>query len=415
MHARHVALIALVAAFTAASLGAIAQRSTEPTGHRHKLRHLPPLPRPPADGNATLFGAPLVGLSAAELAAFAEGREEFESIETADGGLGPIFNNNSCAACHTAPVSGGASMVTVTRFGKSVAGHFDPLAEKGGSLLQQFATEPEAQERVPAEANVVAKRVTTPLFGAGLLEAIPDAEIRLNEARNQPDGVSGRAAVITDVVTGKPRIGRFGWKAQHASLLGFAADAYFNEMGVTSRFFPSENAPNGDQDRLAKYLTTTGINDPANADGRSDIDASADFMRLLAPPPPLRPSASALAGARLFGEINCDACHRPVMFTGASPIAAIAHKAVPLFSDLLLHDMGTLGDGIAQGAAGTREIKTAPLWGLRARPVFLHDGRAATVRDAILGHAGEATAARNRFDRLDRAAQQQLIDFLNTI
>src|SRR5205085_5339619 len=139
---------------------------------------------------------------------------------------GPIFNDTSCASCHSAPVSGGAGTTTVTRFGRSSGGHFDPLVEEGGSLLQARAIVPEAQESVPLDANVVAQRITTPLFGAGLLEAIPDDEIKLNEKRSKADGVSGRAAVITDVVTGQPRVGRLGWKAQHASLLAFAADAY---------------------------------------------------------------------------------------------------------------------------------------------------------------------------------------------
>jgi len=201
------------------------------------------------------LGQPLVGLTAAQQAAFSEGREEFESIETAAGGLGPIFNNDSCAACHSAPVSGGASATTVTRFGRSEQGRFDPLAELGGSLLQQFAIDPAALERVPDEANVVAQRLTAPLFGAGLIEAIADAEILLNAARTQPDGISGRAAVVDDVVSGQRRIGRFGWKAQHASLLGFAGDAYRNEMGVTDRFFPHENAPNANQALLARFVT----------------------------------------------------------------------------------------------------------------------------------------------------------------
>ena len=415
MSARHAAATLLLAGITAIAVTVTAQPTTAPSGHRHKLRRVPPLPHPPLDGTAAELGAPLIGLTPDQLAAFAEGREEFESIETPDGGLGPIFNDVSCASCHSAPVSGGAGTSTVTRFGRSNGAHFDPLAAKGGSLLQRRAIAPEAQEVVPAEANVVALRVTTPLFGAGLLEAIPDDEIVLNARRSKADGVSGRAAVITDVATGRERVGRLGWKAQHASLLGFAADAYLNEMGVTSRLFPEENAPNGDRALLAKVLTTTGINDPADASGRSDIDLTADFMRLLAPPPALRASGSALAGQRLFHQLNCDACHRPTMTTGASPIAALAHKVVPLYSDLLLHDMGALGDGIEQGAASGREFRTAPLWGLRVRPSFLHDGRALTIADAILGHAGEATAARDRFGRLDDASRQQLIDFLMTL
>jgi CxxC motif-containing protein (DUF1111 family) len=414
MSARHAASIFLVASLTAA-VTVTAQQATEPSGHRHKLRRVPPLPHPPSDGNAAEFGAPLVGLTADELAAFDDGREEFESIETPEGGLGPIFNDSSCASCHSAPVSGGAGTTTVTRFGRLTAGHFDPLAEKGGSLLQARAIVPRAQESVPREANVVALRITTPLFGAGLLEAIPDEEIVLNAQRSKADGVSGRAAVITDVATGQQRVGRLGWKAQHASLLAFTADAYLNEMGVTSRLFPDENAPNGNTALLAKVLPTTGINDPADDSGRSDIDAAADFMRLLAPPPTERATGSALAGERLFRQLNCDACHRPTMTTGESPVAALANKVVPLYSDLLLHDMGALGDGIEQGAATGSELRTAPLWGLRARPRLLHDGRALTIADAILAHSGEATAARNRFGQLDDESRQQLIDFLKTL
>ena len=284
MSARHPAAIFLVASVMAVALTVTAEPSTAPTGHRQKLRRVPSLPHPPLD-STTELGAPLVGLTTDQRAAFEAGREEFESIETAEGGLGPIFNDLSCASCHSTPVSGGAGTTTVTRFGRSAGGHFDPLVEKGGSLLQARAIVAEAQESVPAEANVVAQRITTPLFGAGLLEAIPDEDILQNEKRSKADGVSGRAAVITDVATGRQRIGRLGWKAQHASLLGFAADAYLNEMGVTSRLFPDENAPNGDRALLAKVMVTTGINDPTDASGRSDIDLTADFMRLLAAPP----------------------------------------------------------------------------------------------------------------------------------
>ena len=411
-------LKAILAATTVAVIAttALAQAGLQPTGHRHKLRHVPPLAHPQPNGNIPQFGDPLLGLTVEQTAAFLAGREEFESVETIEGGLGPIFNNNSCAACHSAPVSGGASTTFVTRFGRTTNGHFDPLASEGGSLLQQSAIDPSLQEVVPADANVVAHRITTPLFGAGLIEAIPDAEIVVNALRPKPDGITGRVAVIVDVTTGRQRVGRLGWKAQHASLLGFAGDAYLNEMGVTNRFFPTENAPNGNQTLLAPWLTGTGLDDPPDATtGRSDIDAAADFMRLLAPPPALPRDASAQAGQRLFGQMRCDACHQPVLFSGPSPVHALAFKPVPLYSDLLLHDMGTLGDGIEQSAAHANEIKTAPLWGLRARLALLHDGRATNAADAILAHAGEAKAARDRFARLGAAERQQLIDFLNSI
>ena len=406
----------IVAAAIAALAGtSIAQIGSSSFHHRHKLKPAKP-PQRPVPGAGAQFGDPLSGLDATNLQAFNDGREEFEAVETPEGGLGPIFNDSSCVVCHSAGATGGASAVTVTRFGRVSNGKFDPLEALGGSLLQRFAIAPEAQEKIPAQANVIAQRVATPLFGAGLIEAIPDGDILLNAQRRQPDGVHGRVSTVTDVTTGKTRVGRFGWKLQQATLLAFAGDAYLNEMGVTSRFFPTENAPNGNQALLAKYDLVPDIEDAVDpATGKGDIDHAADFMRFLAPPPPVRMTASALAGGNLFQQMQCTACHMPVMFTGPNPIAALSHQPVPLFSDLLLHDMGSLGDGIEQGVAKGNEMRTAPLWGLRMRPRFLHDGRAATVADAISAHAGEATASANRFKGLKPAQRQQLLDYLNGI
>jgi CxxC motif-containing protein (DUF1111 family) len=187
-------------------------------------------------------------------------------------------------------------------------------------------------------------------------------------------------------------------------------------MGITNRFFPTENAPNGNQALLAAYDHLADPEDTVDpATGRSDIDSAADFMRLLAPVAALRQSASAAAGERLFSQIGCAACHLPTMQSGPSSIPALDRKSVALYSDLLLHDMGTLADGIAQAGAGTAEMRTAPLWGLRLRLPFLHDGRAATVDAAIRAHDGEAAVVRNRYARLAPAAQQQLLDFLRTL
>ena len=373
-------------------------------------------PQRAAPGGAPQFGEPLAGLSTDELAAFTGGRDEFEAVETVAGGLGPIFNDSSCVACHSAGGTGGASNQKVTRFGRSVGGVFSPLDHLGGSLLQARAIDPAVQEHVPAEANVVAQRLATPLFGAGLIEAIPDAEIELNARRPQPDGVRGRALKITDVASGQPRIGRFGWKAQQATLLSFAGDAYLNEMGVTSRLFPTENAPNGNQALLARYDKVPDVEDSVNpATGQSDIDHAAAFMRLLAPPPPVRATAASLAGGKLFEQARCSACHQPVMLTGPSPVRALAYQPVRLYSDLLRHDMGALGDGIEQDGAKAREMRTAPLWGLRLRPAFLHDGRALSVGQAILLHDGAAARSRDRFKALKPVEQLQLLAFLQTL
>ncbi len=371
------------------------------------------LPPPPPTPTRPDFGSPLPGLTPGQLAAFAAGVEEFTNEETVASGLGPIFNHVSCVACHSGPAVGGSSDIVVTRFGRTVNGVFDPLTEKGGPLLQQFAIDPAAREVVPPEANTIARRRTTPLFGLGLMEAIPDDAIRQGALRQKPDGVAGRISEVTDITTGQVRVGRFGWKLQQATLLAFAADAYLNEMGITSRFFPKENAPNGNAVLATLFDTTLDPEDEVNpATGRGDVDALADFMRLLGAPPRLPLSPSARAGEPLFAQIGCAVCHTPLMHTGPNRIAALDRKPVWLFSDLLLHDMGTLGDGIAQGAAKPREMRTAPLWGLRASPPYLHDGRAPTVHDAIAAHEGEGRVSRDRYLRLTLTQRRQLLDYL---
>jgi CxxC motif-containing protein (DUF1111 family) len=351
------------------------------------------------------------------MADFLDGQDDFRTAETAASGLGPIFNDVSCVACHNSGGTGGASRRTVTRFGRTDAqGNFDPLESLGGSLLQARSINPAVREFIPAEANTVAQRVTTPLFGAGLIEAISDSTIVQGTLRPKPAGIHGKVSVVADVTTGRNRIGRFGWKAQQATLLAFAADAYRNEMGITNRFFPTENAPNGNTALLARFDHAADPEDQIDPlTGKGDIDRVADFMRLLAAPPRGALTPSSQAGERLFVSLDCAACHTPTMTTGKNSIAALSEQPVALYSDLLLHDMGALGDGIAQGTAGTRDMRTAPLWGLRARPVWLHDGRATSVDAAIRGHAGEAQSSRDRYTQLNATARQQLLDFLNTL
>ncbi len=293
---------------------------------------------------------------------------------------------------------------------------FDPLENLGGSLLQERAIDPAGREVIPAEANTVAQRVATPIFGAGLIEAIPDSTIVFNTLRPKPAGIRGRVSVVADVASRGNRIGRFGWKAQQATLTAFSADAYRNEMGITNRFFPTENAPNGNPSLLARFDRVADPEDQIDpADGKADLDRNADFMRLLAPPARGPETASSRAGERLFAALDCAACHTPTMTTGRNPILALSEKSVGLYSDLLLHDMGPLGDGIAQGTAGTTEMRTAPLWGLRLRPVWLHDGRARTLDATIRAHAGEAQNSRDKYTRLGGAERQQLLEFLNTL
>jgi CxxC motif-containing protein (DUF1111 family) len=205
----------------------------------------------------------------------------------------------------------------VTHFGRNTNGVFDPLSTLGGSLLQNSAISAAAAEVIPRQANVIARRQSTPIFGAGLIEAIPEATLLQNEARPSVDGIRGKAARIVDIASGQNAIGRFGWKAQQATLLSFSRDAFLNEMGITNRLFPKENAPNGKADVLAQFdkvADPEAAGDPVT--GKSEVDRAADFMRLLAPPPTIAPSASALAGSAIFRGIGCPQCHVPSMTTG---------------------------------------------------------------------------------------------------
>ena len=282
--------------------------------------------------------------------------------------------------------------------------------------MQERAIDPIALERVPPQANVVAHRQSTPLFGLGLIEAIPDATIQRRVRTKPIDGILGRAAIVTDVATGKSMVGRFGWKAQQATLLAFAGDAYLNEIGITNRLFPTENAPNGNATLLKKFDTVKDPEDTVETStGKQGIDRLADFMRLLSPPSALPMNASTTFGAKIFLDVGCANCHTPMMTTGPNKIEALNAQRVMLYSDLLLHDMGSLNDGIGQAGANPNEMKTPPLWGLRFSAPYLHDGRAQTVDDAIKAHDGEAKATRDRYLKLEPNQRQLLIQFLQSI
>jgi len=355
------------------------------------------------------IGDPLPGLTQSQLNGFFDGKDDFEEEETAATGLGPIFNRSSCAECHGFPAIGGSSNITVTRFGRTKSGAFDSLANLGGSLLQERAIVKSGLETVPHEANVRAKRQSTPLFGLGLVEAIPDATI-LRGVRTTPvDGIFGKASIVDDVSTKTKLVGKFGWKAQHARLLSFAGDAYLNEMGITNRLFPKENAPNGNIVLLTKLDKVADPEDDGNG-----IDILADFMRYLAPPPTNPTTANTAFGAKLFFDIGCAKCHTPVMTT-SSKIKSLDKKNVWLYSDLLLHDMGKLGDGIVQGMAGPKDIKTAPLWGIKDSGPYLHDGSAKTIDAAIRDHDGEAKIVIDRYKKLKVDQRKLIIEFLNSI
>src|SRR5262249_21371367 len=162
----------------------------------------------------------------------------------------------------------------------------------------------------------------------------------------------------------------FGWKCQQGSLFSFGADAYLNEMGISTPVLPDDNCPQGDCTLLTADPAATHPNDDIGA-----VQAVADFMTLLGPPPQLSRNSQARTGAQTFVAMGCANCHFPVLQTGPNPIAALDRVTFFPFSDFLLHDMGSLGDGIAQAGAGPTEMRTAPLWGVRVLHTFLHDGR----------------------------------------
>lgn len=414
MNPRIIALLAVLAsaeqAWAGDPAGLVAHPGKTPSVRAHKPGHTGDN-RPYVPSVLTQFGDPLPGLTVEQLNLFLDGRDDFEHVEDVAGGLGPIFNRDSCVACHSSPATGGASTINVTRFGLTVKGKFDSLDSLGGSLLQENAITPEAQEFVPSIANVVIQRNSTPLFGLGLIDAIPDSEIVRNAKAYPNERIKGRVGWVTDVISGKRMAGRFGWKAQQATVLGFAADAYRNEMGVTNRYFPTENAPNGDLVRLAK---TDFVQDPedAPATGLADFEKVANFMLFLAAPPVNKPTPATASGRMLFDAAACSLCHTPTMRTGYSKIAALNNKEVRLYSDLLLHDMGSLGDGIVQETATGRDFRTAPLWGIAQSAPYLHDGRAVTIDEAIKAHDGEGKVSKERYLKLNKTQQKLLTDFV---
>ena len=368
-------------------------------------------------------GDAIYGLTPAQLARFEAGRTVFNATLLVNQGLGPCFNQQSCGACHGIPAIGGAGTIAVTRFGIAGAGAvpFDPMGSLGGSLLQEQSIDPACLETVPPAATVVINRLTPPTFGMGLVQAIPDAAILAN-ALNPPFGVSGIAHMVgafEDPPNSPLHVGRFGWKAQVATALTFSADASLVEMGMTNRFVLTEQAPNGNMALLAVWDTVPDPEDGPDAQGFHRIDRMDDFQRFLAAPP--QTPRSGMAGEALFNAIGCASCHTPAFTSGTAPEAALSNIALRPYGDFLLHDMGSLGDGIVQGAGTENEMRTAPLWGVRARPALLHDGRATGLDFAgmidlsVQDHFGEAAAARSAWIALSPAQRDVVVNFLDSL
>jgi len=380
----------------------------------------------------TSLGDPLPGLDATQTGLFEDGLDAFNEVETVADGLGPVFNERACGNCHNVGASGGSGIQFEVRAGHLTGTTFDSLVSEGGQLFDLFSvTSLPAAERttipgcnlapngepVPADANVTALRRTTALFGLGLVDATPDSTF-VALAASQPIAIRGRAPLVPNLTTGTPTVGKFGWKDQVPTLHQFSGDAYLNEMGITNPQFPTEQPPLGKPARVnacdGARVEPGSVEDP---DGE-DVDHFTDFMSFLAAAAPLPITGMAVSGSQIFTNIGCDGCHVRTLTSGSSPVAALANQTYHPYSDFLVHDMGSLGDSIpGNGDVGLREMRTAPLWGLRfVNPTnLLHDGRATSLEDAILRHDGQAAAARNAFASLSPGQKQNLLAFLNKL
>ncbi|MBZ5521374.1 MAG: hypothetical protein LAP21_03855 [Acidobacteriia bacterium] len=368
-------------------------------------------------------------------ATFAADEAVFMEEDDISSGLGPVYNARGCVDCHATPNVGATSQVTELRVGHlDGAGNFvNPTVTindgantiPNRSLINDRAICPQAQENFTTLETVKAFRATTNVLGDGFVEAI-DSNTLANIANNQILQTGGVVAGVLIQVPvaeapGQIRAGRFGWKDQQASLLSFAADAYVNEQGVTSRLQPT--------DTTTVCKTTTDPEDPTGPDGLEDIDHFARFMRASQAPPrdtTLAATSDAQTGASLFNAIGCNICHVTSITTapagtvingGAFTVpAALGNKIIHPYSDFLLHNVGT-GDGIVQngGQATANLMRTAPLWGFRAKVRLMHDLQTFTRNDSILRHAGEATFAANNYRSLSNTQKNQLITFLQSL
>ena len=438
---------------------------------------------PGVRGDPAGAGAPLQGLTADETAFFLDGQARFAEIEVvnkgANNGLGPRFNSNQCFSCHSQPNMGGTSPaknplldvaalagaknvvpwfivpngpIREARFKKSgnADGEVHDLfvitgrSDAPGCNIAQFDFLPAGNPLTGQGGNQnIIFRIPTPVFGAGLIEAIPDSAILANQKVNASAksqlGIHGHANAHlsgnVNLSANDGTITRFGWKAQNKSLLMFSGEAYNVEMGISNQLFPQERdetpsclftpTPNDNLNFTTTPTTTSsGISNPAVI---SDIEAFSSFMRMLAPPTPVPPTPSSEKGRETFARIGCVHCHTPSFTTGkmiasgsaTSPSAALSNQTANLYSDLLVHQMGKgLADGITQGGAGPDEFRTAPLWGVGQRVFFLHDGRTTNLVEAIRDHkskGSEASRVIEHFNKLSTQEQQEIIDFLRSL
>jgi CxxC motif-containing protein (DUF1111 family) len=425
---------------------------------------------PGVRGGAAGAGAQLEGLTEVQKEIFEAGLEDFGEEDGILSGLGPRFNLDSCAGCHAHPAVGGTSprvnpqvAVATANGARNVVPSFitldGPVREarfkykadgsRDGGVHALFVISgrkdadggdatgcrirQEDFEAQVARQNVIF-RIPTPVFGLGLIEAIPDyvivASQRATASTRSALGVRGRPNFT--LPTPNPNrngndgtIARFGWKAQNKSLLLFSGEAYNVEQGISNELFPHERAEETNCQFAWAPNDTTNMDGATAADMLSGIQKFTFFMKFLAPPAPGPTTTSVTDGKSLFVSTGCAACHTPTLTTGPSEIGALNNKPVNLYSDLMLHAMGPgLADDILQGSAGGDEFRTAPLWGLGQRIFFLHDGRTSDLKEAILAHrsaassrfpASEANLVVERYLRLGESQKQDLLNFLRSL
>ena len=366
--------------------------------------------RPPQPGD------PLPGLSAAERAQFDSGRAVFDSTFTPQVGLGPLFNASGCGECHEDPVTGANGDEVehhATVFHPERAGAMcDELADKGGPVFQDSVTPALHaalgidREPRPPSPTVVAERTTPDILGFGLLDAVPDSVILsyADPDDKNHDGISGRPNRFFD-----GRLGRFGRKASVPTLREFNDGAFQVEIGITNPSVPVEGTVAGDP------LPAGTDPAPEPEIGARGLELADAFVRLLAPPAPLKQSREARRGRDVFAQVGCTGCHIPTLRTGDNPIPALSHKEVAAYTDLLLHDMGPQLADICFGLAKPSEFRTEALMGVRLATKFLHDGRAKTPEQAIEMHGGEGMRSRDLFEALPAADRAALLAFLKTL
>ena len=423
---------------------------------------------PGARGAEAGAGGPVAGLTVKEAKFFQAGAEAFSetasvtgSVADTEPGLGPRFNSSSCISCHSHPAMGGSSPATNPQVTVAPREQVDPLVALGiisanGPVREvRFTTDGGVHDLftivgmpgAPAgctsamlsqpnfaaanAAGVMRFRIPTPTFGLGLIEAIPDATIEANAQKAKPFGITG----IVNRNGNDGTVTRFGWKAQNKSLMIFSGEAYNVEQGITNEMFPDERGESGAADAgpcrsvMASPQDYVQYEETQPQSIIDDISNFATFMRFLAAPVPVTSfgsitAAQITAGEAAFNKAGCNVCHLKSMTTGTHPTEALSNKVVQLFSDLLVHDVGT-GDGIQQGLANGKQFRTAPLWGVGQRLFFLHDGRATDLLDAITAHAGEAARVINNFkgvstggdgsSNLTATERQNLLYFLRSL